>query len=165
MIVQFKIQSSLLDNVHADLSRPHPFAFERVGFLSCGVGASDPNNVVILAMDYHEVADLDYVASKNVGALMGSGAIRKALQFAFNNKVCMFHVHRHEHNGTPSFSKVDLSESAKFVPDFWKVRPEMPHGVIVLSHNKASGLCWYPGSSRVIPIREFSSVGIPVRRM
>lgn len=33
MTVHFKIIEQLLDQVRKDLSRPHPFAFERVGFL------------------------------------------------------------------------------------------------------------------------------------
>ncbi len=33
MTIHFKITKPLLDQIRGDLSRPHPFAFERVGFL------------------------------------------------------------------------------------------------------------------------------------
>jgi hypothetical protein len=162
MNVVFKISRELLEIVRRDLARPHDFAWERVGFLAGRPGALGPNKVVILAQSYHPVANEDYVEDNSVGAMMGSAAIRKGLQYAYANQVSMFHIHQHEHFGAPRFSPIDIRESAIFVPDFWHVCPSYTHGAIVLSKDLAVGLCWYPGILNSIPIREFVVVGAPM---
>lgn len=81
------------------------------------------------------------------------------MQHAYNNEASMFHVHRHEHRGKPRFSRTDLDEYPKFVPDFWNVQPQLPHGAVVLSHDKASGLAWYPSQTTPLPIDDFWVVG------
>src|SRR5579859_2844147 len=102
MTIHFKIAQSLRRDVLRHLSKPHPFAAERVGFLSCGV-ASTPAGLLILAEQFHPVATKDYLRDLTVGAMMGPVAIRKALQFAYNNERSMFHVHCHDHRGRPGF--------------------------------------------------------------
>lgn len=161
MKTSFRITRDLLTEVHNDLSRPHPFAAERVGFISCGVGKITDIGIVILAQKFHPVANEHYINDLSVGAMMGSAAIRIALQFAYQRQVSMFHVHRHEHYGQPRFSRVDLRESARYIPDFWKVRPNLPHGTIVLSHDSMFGLCWHPGTKTPVPIDTYSVVGRP----
>jgi proteasome lid subunit RPN8/RPN11 len=163
MIIAFKIADDLLARVYEDLQRPHPFAAERVGFLSCRVGALKPAGWVVLAHDFHPVADADYLRDRSVGAMMGPTAIRKALQVALRNEVGMFHVHIHGHRGKPWFSGVDLRETAKFVPDFWHVRPHLVHGAIVLSLDSAAGLCSHPQALKPIVFTKFSVVGAPMR--
>lgn len=93
MRVAFKITRALLNNVLDDLRRSHPFAAERVGFVSCRVGRLEPSGWVVLAHNFHPVADDDYLRDRTVGAMMGPAAIRKALQIALSNEVCVFHVH------------------------------------------------------------------------
>lgn len=161
MKILFRITRELLTEIHENLTRPHAFAAERVGFISCGVGKLADGGLILLAQKFHPVVDTDYINDPRVGAMMGPGAIRAALQFAYQQPVSMFHVHRHEHHGHPRFSRVDLSESARFVPDFWKVRPDFPHGVIVLSHDSMAGLCWHPGTKSPVPINSFAVVGRP----
>ena len=147
--------------VRGDLSRPHPFAAERVGFISIRA-ASTPRYLVLLADGYHPVADGDYVDDPSVGAMMGHDAIRKALDLALLQPLGMFHVHLHEHVGHPSFSPVDLAGQADFVPDFFKVRPRLPHGAIVLSHDHAVARAWLtPGT--VVGVSEFNVMGQRVR--
>lgn len=162
MRVVFKISRSLLGKTFDDLRRSHPFAAERVGFLSCRVGGLMPSGWVVLARDFHPVADDDYLRDRTVGAMMGPAAIRKAMQIALNGEVCMFHVHVHGHRGQPSFSRVDLRETAKFVPDFWHVRPHLVHGAVVLSLDSATGLCWHPQYSKPLRFSNFSVVGAPM---
>lgn len=161
MKVTFKITRQLLAGVRADLRRPHAFAAERVGWLRCRV-ADSPAGLLVLAHDYVPVEDGDYVHDWTVGARMSSAAIRKALQVALNTKVAMFHVHLHDHPGWTRFSRVDEAETAKFVPDFWHVRPELPHGALVLSRDWAVGLCWYP-YGEVVNINEIVVVGAPIK--
>ena len=121
--------------------------------------------MVILAHDLHEVADGDYLDDPGVGAMMGPNAIRKALQTSYNCQASVFHVHLHLHRGRPRFSGVDESETARFVPDFWNVQPELPHGAIVFSEDSACGKSWIPGLEAPVDISQFSVVGIPTRKL
>lgn len=161
MRVAFKITRDLLRRALDDLSRPHGFAAERVGFFSCRVGALRPRGWVVLAHNFHPLDDDDYLRDRTVGAMMGPGALRKAMQIALNREVCMVHVHIHGHKGEPWLSKVDLRETAKFVPDFWHVRPHLVHGAIVLSVDSCAGLCWHPQYSEPLRFTDFSIVGAP----
>ena len=77
MRIRFKITQALLGAAKHDLLRPHPFAAERVGFLSCRVGATDSDGLIVLAHAYHAVEDADYVDDPTAGATMGPDAIRK----------------------------------------------------------------------------------------
>jgi hypothetical protein len=153
----FRATSSFLDDVRRDLNRPHPFASERVGFITTRA-AGGRGYVLVLAQNYHPVADDDYLPDLYVGAMMGSEALRKSLNLALLQKVGVFHVHLHGHEGRPWFSQVDLREQVKFVPDFFKVRPDLPHGAIVLSYNKAAGRIWLRPRS-IKRISEFNGVG------
>jgi hypothetical protein len=161
MNIHVRIPKSIFQDLHADLSRPHPHALERVAFVSCRPAALPGSGLLLLVHALHPVADEDYERSDEVGAMLSGAAFRKALQYAFNNSVSMFHVHRHEHRGHPRFSPVDLRESAKFVPDFWKVRPGHPHGAIVLSRDSAFGLVWHQQGKPAVPIAKFIVAGYP----
>jgi hypothetical protein len=164
MKFQFRITQELLNRIHQDLSRPHPVAQERVGFIVCRVGAASTTQIMI-AESYVPVDDADYLASRTMGALMGPAAIRKALQHCYQTKSAMFHVHRHEHRGLPSFSPVDVRENAKFIPDFWKVAPARPHGAIVLSWDRACAAVWDPNTRAPVPLTSITAIGFPCRRL
>lgn len=159
MKITFKISQGLFTEIHRDLSRPHEFATERVGFIACGASAFGADGLLFLGETYHPVADQHYIDDSRVGAMMNSDAIRSALEIAYNRNVTMFHVHRHEHYGKPRFSRVDRQESARFVPDFFKARPSLPHGVLVLSHDSVAGLCWLARGKHPVEIQEFVVVG------
>jgi hypothetical protein len=161
MKIHFKTLRSLVSCIRTDLLRPHPFAAERVGFISCRV-AETHGGIVALAEGYHPVDDEDYLDDQTAGAMMGPAAIRKALQLAYGDRVSMFHVHMHQHSGLPWFSGLDLRENAKFVPDFWNVRPEFPHGALVLSSDSIAGLCWLTPRKKPVRITEFTVVGTPM---
>lgn len=163
MNVKFRIAEGLYNEMHSDLSRHHVFAHERVGFLHCAAGLAEGDTLILLAETYAPVADDHYVENPSVGATIGSSAFRSVLQHAYSSPSSIFHVHRHEHRGPPAFSKTDIVESFRFVPDFFKVQPNRPHGVLVLSHDSALGLCWLPGHRTPVAIREFAVVGRPVR--
>jgi hypothetical protein len=165
MTTIFRATRTLIEDVHTDLKQPHPFAGERVGFFLCRAGRLEDEGVVILAADYHAVADEDYERDDSVGAMMGPAAIRKALQRAYAGgagDISLFHVHTHEHDGMPGFSEVDVSEARKFVPDFFNVAPTMPHGVIVLSRDRAVGLCWRTQAGEPVRIDRFAFIGAPL---
>lgn len=164
MNYQFRISEGLLAAIHVDLSRPHAHAYERVGFIHCRFGAA-AHRGVILAQAYAPVADEDYLESDTMGAVMGPSAIRLALQAAYQHHGPVFHVHRHDHDGVPGFSRVDLRESDQFVPDFWKVAPAMPHGALVLSHDAATGRVWCPRDREARPLTAIVSVGTRLTRL
>lgn len=162
MRTAFKLTRSLFTRALRDLREPHPFAAERVGFFSCRVGSLKPAGWTVLAEDFHPVADEDYLEDHTVGAMMSADAIRKAMQVAMNNRCCMFHAHIHEHRGKPRFSAIDLSETAKFIPDFWNVCPHLVHGAIIFSGDSMAGRCWHPRSRAPVRISELSVVGSPM---
>ena len=157
MNVIVRSTSQFLTEVRTDLLRPHPFAMERVGFISMKA-ANTPRSLVLLACGYYPVEDDDYLDDPTVGAMMGSEAIRKALNIALLQPVGMFHVHVHDHVGRPDFSYTDVREQFKFVPDFFKVGGQMPHGALVLSQNRTAGRVWLAPNA-VIDISEFNSIG------
>lgn len=165
MNIELRLSQALYQFIHADLSREHSFAAERVGFIACASGSLDGGGLLLLAESYLRVEDEHYVDDPRAGATIGSAAIRAALQTAYNRPVSMFHVHRHEHRGMPRFSGIDLRESRRFVPDFFKVQPHRSHGVIVLSQDSAAGLCWNPGEKEPISINKFVIVGRPINTM
>jgi hypothetical protein len=151
--IAFKATESLLSAIRSDLRRPHAHAYERVGFIAvrAAAGAED---LVLYGTDYHPVADEDYLIDDSVGARIGSDAIRKSLEIALRARIGVFHIHLHDHEGRPGFSKTDLAGQNATVPDFFKVRPQMPHGAIVLSIDHMAGSCWLDKTDRQ-PIRRF----------
>jgi hypothetical protein len=155
----FRITSGLLEQIHDDLSRPHQFALERVAFLTCRSARLPHGGTLFLAQSAHVVAEEDYEPSRTMGALLGGAAFRKILQYAYGHRASIFHVHRHDHFGAPQFSTIDLQESAKFVPDFFKVCPELFHGTIVFSHDSATGLIWRSKTSKPVAIDVVMVVG------
>ena len=96
MNIHFKIRRDLFDALHADLQRPHPFAYERVGWITAGVSRVGTGSLMVLAQAYHPVADCDYVEDRSVGAMMGSAAIRTALERSYRDHTTTLHVHMHE---------------------------------------------------------------------
>lgn len=136
-----RISEQLVELIHEDLSRPHSFAAERIGFLVCRF-ASSPGSTLMLAHSFHSVSDEDYEDAPMMGAMISGNAFRKLLQYSYANDVGVFHLHRHEHRGTPQFSQTDKAESKKFVPDFFKVRPNRNHGAIVFSFDSIYGWLW-----------------------
>lgn len=161
MTAVFKIRRDTLEAIHADLWRPHAFAAERVGFVACRLADWPAGGVCVLAQTYLPVADDHYEDDPSVGAMMNGHAIRTALQFVYRNRTAMFHVHRHEHRGAPSFSFIDIREARRFVPDFWKVQPALIHGALVLSHDRVHGMWWDPATREPRLFTQYVTVGLP----
>jgi proteasome lid subunit RPN8/RPN11 len=162
MKIRFKIRSALLATIRIDLRRPHPFAHERVGFIAAGLAAAH-DELLILAREYRPVRDDEYINDPRVGAMMSAEAIRRARQWAMDERVAIFHVHTHGGAGIPGFSGVDIRENAKFVPNFVSVAPHAVHGAIVLSGTAAFGQVWLDRKSPQPFITTFSEIGTPIR--
>lgn len=164
MNILFKITSSLLDSIQSDLGRPHPFAHERVGFVSAGLSQTANQGILILAREYLPIEDEDYLLDHTVGALMGPNAIRRALEWSLIHKHAIFHVHSHGGSGLPSFSPTDIREHSRFILDFLKVSPQFIHGALVLSNTSASGVAFLDQTEDCIPIHEFILVGGKIKK-
>lgn len=164
MKIDFKISDFMLARVHADLDRPHPFASERVGFITCGIGALPKSGAVLLAAAYHPVADEHYEDDSSVGAMIGSAAFRGIMQTVYTNPACVVHVHRHNHVGMPKPGKLDKSEMSRFMPDFLHVRPERPHAALILSFDSMWAAAWVPGSPDPVLVSDFAIIGNRIRR-
>jgi hypothetical protein len=162
MNVHFKLTAALLEDAIADLRRPHPFAAERAGFIGCKAAACR-GGALVLAHTYIPLPDDWYLDDPRFGCVFSADAMRAAMQFALTNDASMFHVHLHDYGGVPWFSRPDLRESSKFVPDFWNVKPDLPHGTLVLSADAAAGLCWYPRRKSPLRISRITALGFPTR--
>ena len=155
-----RITRSLYSNALADLTRPHPFALERVGFMY-GRCALDDAGLVLMG-SYQSVPDDDYIDDPRVGARINSTAIRRAMQVAFSDSRAVLHVHVHDHEGRPDFSLTDLDELARLVPPFCHAAPGSLHGALVLSRNSGSALVWARAEAQPVPTECVSIVGYPL---
>lgn len=164
MRARLRIPNAMLDHMRADLHRPHGFAFERVGFLAAGAATAGKDGLLLLARDYLPVDDEDYIPDPSVGVKIGPEAMRKAAQFAYQARSTLLHVHSHGGRGRPDFSGVDLRSGSEFVPGFFHSVSRMPHGMLVLSNNWATGLLWLGPDDQGTYLVEFVGVGAPLRK-
>ena len=159
MKIHIKITEALLTRVRSDLHRRHPFAFERVGFLTAGATRSPEGDILLLCRDYHPVADEHYEVSATVGAQIGSDAMRRAIEVAHPGKSALLHIHTHGGRGVPTFSKTDLISGGQFVPGFFNALLRTPHGLLVLSNTSARGLVWTAKNAKPQNVDGFTQVG------
>jgi hypothetical protein len=157
-----RLTRELLDAMRRDLMRRHDFAHERVGFLTCRYAELSTGDLLVLAYEYVAVDDDDYVPTDQFGALINAAAFRKALQRSFAERVGLFHVHLHPHRGIPKPSKDDVRETEKFVPDFFHVRTELPHGALILSIDALSGRIWLGEQEAPQALQRVIIVGKPL---
>jgi len=162
MSIHIKLPRPLFDRMQHDLSRPHPFAAERVGFLYVQLGSGEANSWLVLGADYVPVADEHYLKDMTVGARISGEAIRSTMQRVLNTGEGVFHVHRHDHRGRPWFSRVDLAELRRLVPSFRNVGPKAVHGTLLLSLTETTALVWLPGYQEPIGVTRISIVGQPM---
>lgn len=162
MTVSLRLSQSLLSEIMDDLRRRHPFAAERVGFLACKPSRTH-GGLLLAGAKYLPLADTMYVEDSAFGGEFNSSGMRAALQLALDLNASMLHVHLHDHKGVPRFSPDDREETQRFVPDFWNVKPNHPHGAFILSKDAAAGLCWLPGQRRPVLIDRTIAVGLPTK--
>lgn len=160
--VRIRLSRALVEEMKADLRRPHPFAAERVGFLSLATGRGEGGEPLVLGLEYRPVAEGHYLEDPHVGVKIGVGAIREAVDRVRLARRGLFHVHLHEHRGAPRFSSTDRREQPRLVDSFRRVGTNVPHGMLVLSDDSASAWVWLPGAS--IPVRPtmITIVGSPM---
>lgn len=140
------------------LRRPHAFAAERVAFAYGRRGVTKSGEVIVIS-EVVDVDDEDYEDDPSVGARINSTAIHKALQRALDLKAAAFHVHIHEHCGTPWFSRVDLRELPEVVRPFGVLVPDQPFGLLLFSDDDCIGLVWHRGDKKPTALRDVTIVG------
>lgn len=161
---QFRLIRALYEQIVVDLSRPHPFAFERVGFLFSRQGTGDNGVPLVLAVDYAPVADADYESSEepDVGAQIGTAAVRSVMQRIYATGDGAWHVHLHGHKGRPRFSSVDLGSLPPLVQAFGYAAPGQLHGALLLSNNYATATTWLANQTDDTALASVSIVGYPL---
>lgn len=158
-MIRLRMLTTLVEKMLVDLRRPHPFAYERIGFLCCKQ-SKVPSGYLLLGYRYVAVDDERYLKDKSVGARFDATAIRAGMQLALTEGATIFHVHVHEHAGVPRMSRVDAREMQQLMPCFVNVCPERLHGALVLSTDRAYAHVWGTGLDTAgIDIHRITSVG------
>ncbi|MDP1661708.1 MAG: hypothetical protein Q8L55_07310 [Phycisphaerales bacterium] len=162
--MKFKVRaaSQFLDNVRRDLTRPHAFAFERVGFVYAREAVVDGGPSLLLPFAYAPVADAHYMPKEGVGACISGDAIREAMAFILREDACVLHTHMHENVGMPKFSRVDVRNYPGVVRAFQNTRPDRPHGALLLSRDAAVARVWPVGAAEPVMDSLVISVGRPM---
>jgi len=155
MNLTLRIPQTVLAFARQDLSRRHPFAFERIGFFRCRP-TERPDLVVVTA--YDPVADDQYVEDSHAGACIGPAAIQSAMQRILTHKVGQIHVHQHEHTGVPGPSSTDSANQPRLVASFRNLDPNLPHGSVILSDTHAWGEFALPGRRQFEKLKSVSVV-------
>jgi molybdopterin/thiamine biosynthesis adenylyltransferase len=161
--LKLKIPIKIYDEVLADLKRPHPFAYERVGFLSTALSVSEMNEPIIIVTQYHKLADSDYENDKSVGARINSDSIIAAQQRIYDTGNGCLHVHLHAHNGTTHPSSTDSNELPKVVESFCNVDSNIANGLLILSNDSAYAAIKLNGIDYFIEPEIISIVGYPLK--
>lgn len=164
MRTSFRITTRLLNEIRNDLSRPHPFASERVGFLSVAQGSTEDETHLILGVQYHPIPDNNYINDPGVGARIDSSAILEALQRIKDTNLGCFHVHAHPWSGVPRLSKVDRREIPPLVKSMAVVGTESTtHGVLVMSPDNGYAEVWNSRSSSLAAVDQIKIIGRPLQ--
>lgn len=159
-MIYVKMTQLIYDTLRADLCRSHPFAHERVGFLLARKEISG-DNLTIFATNYYPIPDSHYIDDQDVGARIGSPAIRGIMEQAYSAKDCIIHVHLHDHKGPPQFSKVDRIGYNQMIPSFLNIGGSAVHGAMVFSLDNAIGLIWSNKGQEPAYVTKLSIVGFP----
>lgn len=165
MRVEIKLNGPLYAEMIRDLTRPHPFAAERVGFVFGRLGSLADQGRLVLLTRYHSIPDNQYLDDRAVGARIGSEALTWAMQAVYHSRPAregIFHIHLHGHRGETGMSGTDRREIPKLIPGFQSVGREAAHGIIILSADHGSGWVWLRGSAEPVHADCVSVIGTPV---
>jgi hypothetical protein len=165
MNVEIRMPSRLRSVAMTDLSRPHPFAFERVGFFSAVTSRLGPDHVTVLFTDYHVVPDDHYRDDGDVGASIGSDAICQALDRALSLGRGQFHVHVHNHRGIPRPSSTDREGLPPLVRSLSVADPSEASGYLIFSRDSVWAEVVLEDLGKPTEATKFTSVGFPTRRL
>lgn len=163
-MIKIKLPGVLYAEILRDLERPHPFAAERVGFVTGRMGTLADERLILLT-GYRSIPDYEYVKDPSVGARIGGDAITWAMQAAYHGRPRregVFHIHLHGHRGPTGMSGTDKREIPQMIPGFQSVGREAAHGIIILSLNHGSAWVWLPGLREFIQAACMAVIGSPI---
>lgn len=158
----FRITKPMLDEIREDLTRPHPVAYERIGFIYVRLGTVN-NGRLLLATDYKPVRDEHYIkpaAGDFAGAVINRYAITEVMQGSLSTGHGVFHVHMHDFGTKGIFSGTDLASLNELMPSFYSVSRDTLHGAVLLTRKNITGLYWSQGESAK-KLSHISEVGYP----
>ena len=162
-MIRLRMLTTLVEAMLADVRRPHPFAYERIGFLCCRQSRIG-SGYLLLGYRYVAIDDDRYLRDNSVGARFDATAIRAGMQLALTEGATIFHVHIHDHAGVPRMSRVDAREMQQLMPCFVNVCPEFLHGALVLSADRAYARVWGTAlDTGGVDVSRITSVGDSVR--
>jgi hypothetical protein len=162
MTVQVRLLKALLDQMRSDLARPHPFAFERVGFVRARLGNRDGDPLLVLLTEYVPVPDADYIPDKTCGARINGVAIRRAMQQVLTDGQGTFHVHMHHRPGKPALSRTDVADLPRIVSSFHAVGAQAAHGILLLSPDQCRAWVQVPNQNALTEAARISIIGFPL---
>lgn len=162
MKVQIRLPAQLLAEIRRDLARPHGSAFERIGFIFAKTSQLDGDSLLVLMSRYFQIRDNEYVADDEVGAKIGSAAIRRVLQESIDSGEGAFHVHLHDFSARPEFSGIDRESAALLMPSFQVVTPGAIHGAFLIGSRECIADVWVPGAVGARRADRVSAVGYPL---
>jgi len=161
MMIRLRIPKQIERELRHLLMQPHPFAFERVGFIFTRLTRCGDGELLVLVTAYEHVPDDDYINDPNVGARINSAVIRRTMQRALNTGEGAFHVHIHDHHGATGPSYTDKQELRPMMQSIRNAAPQSAHGLLILSRDAAWAEALTPNSLQFQKIAKISVVGFP----
>jgi hypothetical protein len=163
-MIKIKLTGALRAEMLKDLKRPHPFAAERVGFVTSRIGTLAGGRLILLT-GYRTIPDHEYLKDHKVGARIGSEAITWAMQAAYHGRgkrEGVFHIHLHGHRGQTGMSGTDSREIPPMISGFRAVGREAAHGIIILSLDHGSAWVWLPNNKEPVQAASVAVIGAPI---
>jgi hypothetical protein len=160
MNILLRVSADQLKLCRENLARRHAYAYERVGFLITKTAWASAGPIVI-PYDYVPVPDDQYVKDSSVGARISQEAVRNALNHALLRRAGVFHVHQHHFGPDLWFSKTDLDDQNRMIPDFFTVSKDQIHGSLVIGPNSVTGRPWADSCTPSV-FTKISVIGSPI---
>lgn len=160
--IRFKIPAEIRSGMLEDLNQPHPWAFERVGFLFTKSKHLKDGTTIILATHYRPADDERYIRDVSVGARIDSTAIRKCMQEIFEEDCGCFHVHLHDHKGRPGPSTTDLEGLPGVAQSFANISKDQLTGYLILSNDSFFAQVWDKEAKSFSAASLVSVIGYPM---
>lgn len=164
-MAELRLLRSLYREMQADLSRPHPFAAERVGMAFGKLGNLAGGEPLVLLTRYRPLPDTQYVDDDRVGACINGDAIRETMQevvIGRSQRLGAFHVHLHDHAGETGLSHTDRRGIPPVIKSFVGVGRDAAHGILVFSRNHGSAWIWLPEEQEPVRASRVVVVGAPL---
>ena len=109
------------------LSSPHPFAYERVGYI---LGSYEKG--ILYLDDWLSVSDDLYEENDQVGARISREGMLWLMKKAFSLKKTFIHAHIHDFQINPVFSYIDEQSAKEVSKGLISITDVRPQGAIVI---------------------------------